>query len=272
MTLPDPIPASAKPQVSVLMTVYNGQSFLQMAIESVLNQDFRHFELIIINDASDDASGDIIQALSDPRIRSVYHAVNQGIAKSLNEGLSLAQAAYIAILDQDDLARPGRLSTCKAYLDVHPEVGMLGSDFRFMTAENKLLAPNRWAFAADHLAYSMLFGNPVCHPSCMYRKALALQVGGYDPEDGYAADYGLTRRIQQVSKVINIDEVLTYWRIHPGNTSKQNRVAQLQTAQRIAHRAMCDLMREDVNIDAAHTVFEVLNLSPYPVSDESTAS
>ena len=93
------------PLVSVVLPVYNGAAYLREAVDSILAQTYRSFELIIINDGSKDDSASIIAQFDDPRIRSFSQA-NQGLAATLNRGIGLAQGAYIARQDQDDISLP----------------------------------------------------------------------------------------------------------------------------------------------------------------------
>jgi glycosyltransferase involved in cell wall biosynthesis len=254
--------------ITVLMSVYNGEPFLAETIQSILTQSLTDFEFLIIDDASTDNSMDIIRSFKDKRIRLVQQDTNQGIANSLNHGLSLAQGNYIAVIDQDDIALPMRLSVSKAALDDNPNLGLVGTSFRFIDENSKLLPPIDWPVNEDHIDFLMQFGNPVCHPSCMYRKSIALQAGGYSIEDGLAADYGLTYRISRISRVANIGQELTFWRLHGNNASRRHRQLQLDTAQVIAQRAMCDLLGYPPKSNSALSLFEMLNVSPFPLEIE----
>src|SRR5690348_11009852 len=102
----------SKPLVTVLMPVFNSGDFLEEALNSILRQSFSDFELLIIDDGSNDSSPAILAKLSkkDKRIRVVTHKKNQGLVKTLNEGLELARGEFIARMDSDDIALPTRLS------------------------------------------------------------------------------------------------------------------------------------------------------------------
>src|SRR5712664_125090 len=119
--------------VTVLMPVYNAQSYLSIAIESVLTQSFRHFELLIVDDGSNDGSSDILQRyeMEDPRIR-VFRKNNSGISETLNLGLSKAHGDFIARLDADDLMYPNRLQVQFEFLRNNPSVAFCGSFFEFI--------------------------------------------------------------------------------------------------------------------------------------------
>ena len=118
-----------KPKVSVVMAVYNGEQYLQEAIESILSQTFSDFEFIIVDDASTDCTPEIVQnyAKYDKRIRLMRNKRNLGLTKSLNRGLNVSQGIYIARQDADDLSLPKRLELQVHFLDDHIEIGALGA-------------------------------------------------------------------------------------------------------------------------------------------------
>lgn len=115
------------PEISVLMSVYNGEEYIKETIESILNQSFRDFEFIIIDDRSTDNTVSVIQGFSDPRIRLFELGENRGVAKALNFGLQHIQGKYIAKVDADDLYSSERLFLQKKFLDEHQEISLVGS-------------------------------------------------------------------------------------------------------------------------------------------------
>ena len=120
------------PKVTLLMSVFNGQSYLKEAIESILNQTFEDFEFLIINDASKDNSLRIIQSFDDSRIKLVHNSDNIGLTKSLNKGIDLAKGEFIARMDCDDISLPERLSMQVSFMDKNPDIGILSSANNFV--------------------------------------------------------------------------------------------------------------------------------------------
>lgn len=116
-----------KPAISVLMPVYNSEKYLNEAIESILNQTFVDFEFIIINDASNDNSENIIESYQDSRIKYFKNEKNLGVAKTLNKGLKLAQGKYIARMDSDDISLPERLYKQFKFMEVYNDIDVCGS-------------------------------------------------------------------------------------------------------------------------------------------------
>ena len=115
------------------MPIWNTQEeHLREAMESILNQTYRDFEFLILNDSPDNTKLDeIVASYADPRIRYARNEKNVGITPSRNKLLQMAQGEYIAIFDHDDISEPQRLERQVAYLDAHPEVGVLGAGVRY---------------------------------------------------------------------------------------------------------------------------------------------
>ena len=127
------------PLVTVLMPVYNGEKYLKEAIESILNQTFKDFEFLIINDGSTDNSVKIIQSFNDLRIRLIHNESNIGLIKTLNKGLKLSNGKYIARMDCDDVSLPKRLSVQINFMEKHPEIGVCGSWVKIIGLEQKFI-------------------------------------------------------------------------------------------------------------------------------------
>ena len=117
-----------KPKVSVLMPVYNTkEEYLREAIESILNQTFRDFEFLIIDDGSTNGAQAVIKSYQDERIRFVQNETNLGIFKTRNKLCAMARGEYVATFDSDDISLPTRLEKEVAYLDEHPDVSVVGA-------------------------------------------------------------------------------------------------------------------------------------------------
>lgn len=214
-------PIEQAPAVSVVLPVYNGAAYVQSAVLSILGQSWTDFELIIINDGSKDASGEIVDALCDARIR-VFHQQNRGLAATLNRGIELARGRYIARQDQDDLSLPERFARQVAYLDANPDCVLLGTAAEIWVGDH---ADGR---AHDHptdhaaLAFELLFNNPFVHSSVMMRRDAVLAVGGYttDPARQPPEDYELWSRLARYGRVANLPERLLVYREVPASMSR----------------------------------------------------
>ena len=202
------------PLVSVIMPVYNGERYLREAIDSILAQTFTDFELIIVNDGSADSSEQIIQGYSDPRIRYLINERNSGICITLNKGLDAAQGKYIARMDCDDISMPERLAKQVAYMELHPEIGVVGSD---MIVFGEGLDEHLFDFVHDKegCKAGLLFATCFAHPSVMMRRDL-LEQHHLRYDDAYRGleDYELWYRISQYTELVNIPEPLLRYRKH----------------------------------------------------------
>ena len=114
------------PEISVIMSVYNGEEYVAEAVESILNQTFSDFELIVIDDCSTDTTGEILKRLAerDERVKVHPNEVNLRLPSSLNKAISLARGRYIARMDADDIALPERLERQYAFMEAHPNVAL----------------------------------------------------------------------------------------------------------------------------------------------------
>lgn len=212
---------SRNPLVSIVLPVYNGKEYLREAIDSMLDQTFTDFELIIINDGSSDESADIIAAYSDPRIH-FFQQENQGLAATLNRGIALARGHYIARQDQDDVSLPDRLANQVRFLEGNPEHGLVGTWAVIWEGETPTERLHRHPQDNLRLKFDLLFDNPFVHSSVMIRKSVVEEVGGYstDRDRQPPEDYELWSRVARRSKVANIPETLHVYREMPQSMSR----------------------------------------------------
>ena len=220
-----------QPQVSVVIPVWNGERYLKQAIESILAQDFVDFELIVIDDGSTDRSAEIVSAFAhDPRV-ALHKQANAGVVAARNAGLRLAQAEFVAFLDADDIALPGRLVKQVAYLRAHPETAVIGSNISYFSDDDGVIRTQKFPFGTARVAIALETGNPLAQPSVMLRKALAIDAGGYREAFRFGAeDYDLWLRLAEKHPLDNLPEVLTLYRIHAGSLTHRLRHEQTLAA------------------------------------------
>lgn len=204
------------PGVTVLMPVFNGERFLREAIESVLQQTHRDFELLIINDGSTDRSRDIVLSYDDPRITFAENAKNLGLAWTLNVGLGLAKYELVARQDADDLSLPARLALQVDFLEKNPDVVLVGTQAMIIDQQGfrKGRVLDR-ACTHDSIRWDLLFDNSFTHSSVMFRRSTIAQLGGYDRAFRYCQDYALWTQVARHHRVANIDRCLVQYRVHP---------------------------------------------------------
>ena len=180
--------------ISILLPFRNAAATLDAAIASIATQTFSEWELLLLDNASDDGSTEMAKAWRerDPRI-TLLQEQHIGIAHALNTGLQRATTPYIARMDADDISHPERLAQQFAYMEAHPEVGVLGTRTRFETSVQKSSGMAwfvNWqnAILSPHEHYVKRFVDaPLAHPTVMFRKELVDRFGGYStdplPED-----------------------------------------------------------------------------------------
>ena len=207
-------------KASVILPVYNGAKFLKQSIESILNQSFKDFEFIIIDDGSKDNSLEIIKsyAKNNKKIKLIIHKKNQGLVKTLNEGIQKSKSDLIIRMDQDDESLPNRIKTQCEFMDKNPDITIAGSFVYHMGATPKddrlIILPTDPAEIKHKL---LLDGNnPIYHPSVIMRKQKILKLGGYRSEFKNCEDYDLWIRAAKKHKIANIDAPLLRYRITLG--------------------------------------------------------
>lgn len=213
-----------KPSVSILMPVYNNEAYLSGTLDSLLAQTFRDFELIIIDDASTDGSGEIINDYSqrDKRIQVITNEQNVRVAGSLNRGLKLCRGELIARADGDDLYFPDRLEKQVKYMQANPEIGVAASSIQEIDEHNRVIRTVEEPTQDEDLRFLLNFGCIYIHPAVIMRKSLVDTVGGYDEVEFQHAcqDYDLWARLSEHTQFGNVGEVLMQYRIHPESVCK----------------------------------------------------
>lgn len=203
------------PLISVILPVYNGERFLGEAIESILNQSFRNFEFIVINDGSTDSSASILDSYQrrDPRLL-VYHQENRGLVESLNRGCGLAQGRYIARMDSDDISVKNRLDLQLEFMDKHPDVGVLGGAVEIINTVGTSLRISVNPMDDKDIRLALLSYCAFWHPTVIMRKEIFELVGGYRKALFGSEDHDLWLRFSEHSKLANLETILLYYRLH----------------------------------------------------------
>jgi radical SAM protein with 4Fe4S-binding SPASM domain len=201
--------------ISVLIPVYNADTFIKETIDSVLFQSFRDFELLIMDDGSTDHSAKIICSYSDPRIR--YELCPHNFTATLNKGIEMTQGKYIALIDHDDMMMPERLQTQFDYMEANPDIAACGAYMQtFGSSSFKMTVPTEH----DDIFRSMLLNNPIFNPTGFIRKNVLIE-HNIRYQDGYSftCDYKFWTDIVKVGKLANLPKILTKYRTHGKQTN-----------------------------------------------------
>jgi len=202
-------------KVSVVMSCYNAEKYLREAIDSILNQTFRNFEFVIINDGSTDNSNEIICSYQDPRIKLLHHE-NRGLQASLNRGINSSKGEYIARMDADDISEPSRLEEQNRYLDKNPECVLVGTSGFIIDIDGQVLGRLQKPSDQDAIHKELQSGSsPFIHGSVMFRKEVASCCGLYNEQMVEVEDWDLWRRMINLGKMTNIAINLYQYRLSP---------------------------------------------------------
>jgi glycosyltransferase involved in cell wall biosynthesis len=212
------------PVVSVVLPVYNAELYITDAVQSILDQTFRDFEFIIINDGSTDRSSEILQNLARkyPRIKLISRP-NTGYVAALNEALAVAQGEFIARMDADDISLPTRFEKQVAFLRANPGVVLLGTNVAQMDAAGLVIGPMAdVAFGHEAINHALLRrGWPIVHPAVMMRTEAVRKAGGYIVEYCPNEDHDLFLKLGEVGQLANLPEILVHYRKHDASQSTQ---------------------------------------------------
>jgi glycosyltransferase involved in cell wall biosynthesis len=215
------------PKVSVVMSVFNDEPYLRESVDSILNQTFRDFEFIIINDGSTDRTLDILSSYRDARIR-LFDQENRGLTPSLNRGLSLARGVYIARMDGDDISLPERFVREVQFLDQHSDYGLVGTFCHQIDTQGRFIKTYTFQTSSSKIKEYQWQDCQFYHSSVMYRKKCVDEVGFYREQVGPAEDYDLWFRIAEHCEVANLPEYLHLLRINPEGISLKKRFDQIR--------------------------------------------
>lgn len=198
--------------ISVILPVYNASDYLAEAIESILNQSFKNFELLIINDGSTDHSKEIINSFSDARIRYIDNNGNKGLIHTLNRGIEESKGTYIARMDADDISLPNRFEIQFNYMEQHPQVGACGTYAEYIGDRQGF-----WQYPIDDedIRCRLMWGSSIIHPTAFIRTSiLNTHCIKFSNEYIAAEDYKIWVDISYVAQLHNIPEVLLKYRTH----------------------------------------------------------
>jgi glycosyltransferase involved in cell wall biosynthesis len=237
---------SSQPLLSVCMPVYNAEQYVRLATQSILDQTFRDFEFIIIDDGSTDTSHEILEefAAKDTRIRLISRP-NTGYTVALNEAVALAKAPFLARMDADDISMPDRFEKQISYLEAHPECVLVGSRILTIDPFGSPLYEPAHKLVHDDIERQLLSGVgwAIVHPVSMMLRSAILELGGYRVEMEPAEDLDLFLRLAERGKIANLPQILLHYRQHIKSVNhtryeEQNRATRVIVAEAYARRGI----------------------------------
>lgn len=221
-----------KPVVSVVMPVRNAERYLREAVESVLAQTFRDFELMVVDDGSTDGSAEVVRSFRDERVRLLPNEGEPYLAGALTYGCRQARGGLIARMDADDICLPERLARQVEFMRSNPEVGVVGSNVEWTDEQGRSATAKAWRRPESHEAIcaELFLRCPFCHPTVMMRREVLARLGWYETsllkgrEQYSAEDLDLWRRGAGVTMLRNLPDVLLRYRIHGQGISQASEV------------------------------------------------
>jgi GT2 family glycosyltransferase len=232
------------PKLSVLMSVYNGENFLPMTLESILGQTWTDYEFIIADDGSTDNTWNVLSAYAsrDMRIRLVRHPQNFGVTRSMNAIFSLATGDYVVRHDADDLSLPARFALQIDYLNAHPEIGVLGSWVENIDASGQpYKVPSFFPADIDNetIQTQLLSSNCLGQGAVMFRRTLLDKTGHYDESLDYCEDYDLWLRMAEITRIAKLPVTLYQYRQHESAVSRIHYCVQMRRQAETLEKAIC---------------------------------
>lgn len=224
---------TSTPRLTVAMSVYNNGPYVGAAIDSILAQSFGDFEFLIVNDGSTDESAAVIdaRAATDSRIR-VIHQENRGFIASLNRMFAEARSPWIARMDGDDVSHPERIERQVAFIEAHPDHGVVSCSADLIGPDGKPLDKPGGEKPLTHEAvFANLESGPLInHNAALMARDPVIAVGGYRAAYRHCEDYDLWLRLIDHTRFANLLEDLVSYRIYPGQVSNRHLVEQARNA------------------------------------------
>lgn len=214
--------AGSKPRASVVLTAYGDLRFLDEAIDSVLAQEFRDIELVVVDDGTDDHARFEAIRQRDPRIRLITNPKNLGTAVAANIGIESAKADVIVRMDADDIAEPARVGRLVAALDEDPELGVVGSAVTLIDEGGRTLAVQAMPESDLEIRWTIHFHNPFYHSAVAFRRSSFEAAGRYRPDQLVSQDHYLWFDMMPFCRARNLAEPLTRYRLNPRGLTATN--------------------------------------------------
>lgn len=227
------------PLVSVIVPAYNQTELLTDAIQSVLNQTYQKFELIVVNDASTDNMDNVMVQFADPRLKYILHEDNLRLSAARNTGIKASQGEIIFLLDADDQFHPEKLQTHVEFLEEHPEIGV-SYNARFELNHSSNTVREMWKPPLTISLKDLILGFPFAPSDMVIRREWAFEVSLFNPEVGTAEDTDFPCKLALAGcQFAGIDRALNYRYYHSGR-GRKNLPGRINDVKRVQARIFAD--------------------------------
>lgn len=240
------------PRVSVVIPLFNEPpAILEVSLASIVGQDFTDYEVLIVDESTSPESSEACQhyCALDPRFHYIRPSQRIGLAASLNLAISRARGTYVARFDSDDRCLPGRLAMQVAYLDQHPDIGVVGGALEIISDDGRHVAVRHYPTDHPEIERKFMTTSALAHPTVMIRRTLIEHHGGYDPAFRYAEDLDLwLRLLGQGVRFANLPDVVVQYRQQQTRRSGEHWSYNLRARRR--HFSFRHVVRRSLGIAA----------------------
>lgn len=246
--------AGDEPLISVVMATYNEEPVIVgKAIQSILDQTYKNFELLIFDDSTkEDTKEKIDSYAAVPRVKVFRENKRVGFVKSLNKGLNEARGKYIARMDGDDYSLPIRFQKEVDFLEQNPDIAVVGGQINIMNEEDQITSSRHYPLGGTKLYMFSCFRNPLAHPTIMMRESLVQKGFYYDESLKMSEDLDFWLRLLNAGyHIANLPDIVLNYRVQSNFTEKRS--------SRKQRNYMADVRRK--NFDSGHLFHSVLSNS-----------
>jgi glycosyltransferase involved in cell wall biosynthesis len=254
--------------LSVILPAYNAEKTIERAINSILAQTYSDFELVIINDGSEDDTHNLISKYTDRRIRYLPYKNNRGLISVLNESIEIAKGNFVARQDADDESVARRFEVQMRALSKNDEIGIIGSATILRNSNNEVVGSYSYPETPIASQWQTLFKTPLAHSTIIAKKQLIIDAGGYDKNYKYAEDYELWTRAIGLGKIISLPEKLIYYSVE-GGVSEKRRSEQDKMHIRIATENISSYLGYPVKPEIVRALSLSVDRKEEPISPET---
>ncbi len=216
------------PKVTIIVPVYNTARYLVDCVKSLENLDFDSYEVIFIDNNSNDNSFNILKNIKKKHFKIFKNKKNYGQSYSLNKGIRLSKAPFVAIMDSDDICLPNRIKDSYNFLKNNKDYTLVAGMSDTINSAGKILKKRRFTLDSDLQKIRILIDNPISHTTVMFKKSILKKYGGYSTNFNFTQDYHLfSKIILDNLKVKILNKKFTLVRKHANQQSFRNRKKQL---------------------------------------------
>jgi glycosyltransferase involved in cell wall biosynthesis len=240
--------------ISIVMSVYNGEEYVLDSIQSILNQTYPHFEFIIIDDCSTDQTKNILSGITDPRVKIFALEENKGQTFSLNYGIDHAKGDWIFRQDADDISLPERIQKQLAFIKQHPDTIAVGTQISSISAKRKVsdhtLRAIQWSntlLTREEIKRFRYIAPPVVHGTMAFSKKAFISAGKYNENYRIGQDFDLWNRLLEIGPIDKVPEILYYYRVDPESISRKDETKTCHESLLISTFHIKNLLKKKLN-------------------------